>query len=297
MDADGKPEFLTTRELAELLRIKQRKVYGLAASGEIPCSRAMGKLLFPRRAVEQWLARHGAGFEPRPAAARANVFLGSHDPLLDWALRQSRAGLASFFDSSADGLARFARGEGVATGLHVHEVDEGGNETWNVETVRARFAGEPVALVEWAWRGRGLILAQHSTILELADLAGRRVVPRQAEAGSQRFFDHLLAKAGLGPGAVAMTAPARSEADAALAVQQGQAEAAFGLRALARQYRLGFVSLAFERFDILVDRRAWFEPEMQRLFAFCRTEAFAAKAAELSGYDLTGFGTVHFNGG
>ena len=297
MAEDLKSEFLTTKELAELLRIKERKVYDLAASGEIPCSRAMGKLLFPRRAVDAWLASHATGFEPRPAARRPNVFLGSHDPLLDWALRQSRAGLASFFDSSADGLERFARGEGVATGLHVHEVHEGGAETWNVKTVRARFAGEPVALVEWAWRGRGLILAQDSTILELADLAGRRVVPRQAEAGSQQFFDRLLAKAGLAADAVELTAPARSEADAALAVQQGKAEAAFGLRALARQYRLGFVSIAYERFDLLVDRRAWFEPEMQRLFAFCRTDAFAAKAKELGGYDLAGFGTVHFNGG
>jgi excisionase family DNA binding protein len=289
-----KPEFLTTRELAELLRIKERKVYGLASSGEIPCSRAMGKLLFPRRAVDQWLARHATGLGPPPPAARPNVFLGSHDPLLDWALRQSRAGLASFFDSSADGLARFARAEGVATGLHIPEAHDAGAETWNVETVRARFADEPVALVEWAWRGRGLIVAPGSAISSLADLKGRRVVARQAEAGSQRLFDRLLAKAGL---ALDMTAPARSEADAALAVQEGKADAAFGLRALARQYRLGFVSIAYERFDLLVDRRAWFEPEMQRLLAFCRTDAFSAKAKELGGYDLSGFGAVHFNGG
>ena len=297
MDADGKPEFLTTKELAELLRIKERKVYDLAASGGIPCSRAMGKLLFPRREVEAWLARHGTGLEPRPSAERPNVFLGSHDPLLDWALRESRAGLASFFDSSFDGLARFARGEGIATGLHIHEAHESGAETWNIETVRARFADAPVVLVEWAWRGRGLIVAQDGMILDLADLKGRRVVPRQAEAGSQRLFDHLLRKAGLEAGAVEMTAPARSEADAALAVQEGKAEAAFGLRALAKQYRLNFVPITYERFDLLVDRRSWFEPPMQRLLAFCRSDAFAAKAAELGGYDLSGFGGTHFNGG
>jgi len=31
-----------------LLRITERKVYDLAATGKVPCSRAMGKLLFPR---------------------------------------------------------------------------------------------------------------------------------------------------------------------------------------------------------------------------------------------------------
>ena len=295
MDADGKPEFLTTRELAELLRIKQRKVYGLAASGDIPCSRAMGKLLFPRRGIEAWLARHGSG--PAAAPLRPNVVLGSHDPLLDWALRESRSGLASNFDSSLDGLARFARAEGIASGLHIREEDEAGADAWNVATVGARFAQEPVALVEWAWRERGLIVAPAGLILGLGDLAGLRVVPRQSEAGSQRLFDHLLRRTGLAPGAVELMAPARSEADAVLAVQQGKADAAFGLRALAHQYRLEFVSLTFERFDLLVDRRAWFEPPMRKLLSFCRGAAFTAKARELGGYDLTGFGAVHFNGG
>ena len=46
---------LDTSELAELLRIKERKVYEMAASGKIPCTRATGKLLFPRKEVESWL--------------------------------------------------------------------------------------------------------------------------------------------------------------------------------------------------------------------------------------------------
>ena len=50
-------EYLTTRELADLLRIKERKVYDLAASGEIPCTRATGKLLFEREAINNWLSR------------------------------------------------------------------------------------------------------------------------------------------------------------------------------------------------------------------------------------------------
>ena len=51
-----------------------------------------------------------------------------------------------------------------------------------------------------------------------------------------------------------------------------------------------------ERFDLLVDRHGWFEPPMQSFIIFCRTDAFADKAAELGGYDVSGFGRVHFNG-
>ena len=36
--APQETEYLTTRRLAEMLRIKERKVYDLAASGQVPCS-------------------------------------------------------------------------------------------------------------------------------------------------------------------------------------------------------------------------------------------------------------------
>lgn len=54
-------EYLTVRELAELLRLKERKVYDLAASGAVPCSRATGKLLFPANEIRTWIARAQSG--------------------------------------------------------------------------------------------------------------------------------------------------------------------------------------------------------------------------------------------
>ena len=48
-------EYLTTKELAELLRIKERKVYDLVHQGAIPCSRRAGKWLFPRELVDRWM--------------------------------------------------------------------------------------------------------------------------------------------------------------------------------------------------------------------------------------------------
>jgi len=285
-------DYLTTKELAALLRIKERKVYDLAASGEVPCSRALGKLLFPRREIEAWLKGEGTAASPAPRASRPSVVLGSHDPLLEWALLESRADLASFLGGSHDGLERFARGEGVAAGLHIHET--GG---WNTETVHARCANDDCVLVEWAWRQRGLILAGPLTeeVRDLRDLKGRKLVPRAAETGSQTLFESLRADAGLAPDDIATIAPVRSEADAVAAVIDAKAEAAFGLKCLARRFRLSFIPLVDERFDLLVSRRAWFEPAFQALLGFCRQPAFAEKAAELGGYDVSGFGTVHFN--
>ena len=218
--------------------------------------------------------------------------LGSHEPLLDWALRESGSGLAAFLDGSADGLARFARREGVACGVHIHE-DDG----WNVESVAAAVGEAPVVLLELAKRRRGLIVAPQNPleINGLADLAGRRVARRQEGAASQGMFDALAAGAGLGhldgPEAVA-----RTEGDVAMLVFEGKADAAFGLEAVAAQMRLGFVPVLEERFDLLVWRRAYFEPAVQRLMTFLRSPACAAKAAEMRGYDLSGLGTVWLNG-
>ena len=99
------PDYLTTREVADLIRLKERKVYDLVATGAIPCVRVTGKLLFPRHLVEAWLAQHieyGGGAEtlqPRP-----RICAGSHDPLLDWALREAGTGLAVSFAGSLAGL-------------------------------------------------------------------------------------------------------------------------------------------------------------------------------------------------
>jgi excisionase family DNA binding protein len=292
---DSENAYLTTRELAELLRIKERKVYDLAASGQIPCSRAMGKLLFPRREVEAWLASGRSGQQTAQPGRRPEVLLGSYEPLLEWALRESGCGLATLLGGSLDGLERFARGEGLASGLHLY--DPAGAQ-WNVSEVERRFAHGNVALVEFCWRERGLIVAPGSAgrLTDPAALEGRRVVPRQAGAGSQVLLEHLLGQAGLAPQAVKWTEVAHTESDAALAVLEGQAEAALGLRAMAEQLRLGFVPLLRERYDLLVDRAAWFDPPLQRLMAFCRSPAFAARAAGFAGYDVSGLGKVHFNG-
>jgi len=286
--------YLTTRELADLLRIKERKVYELAASGEVPCSRAMGKLLFPRDRVEAWLEDSSSGPGISSPAVLPAVMLGSHDPLLDWAMRESRCGLAAHFDSSMDGLERFANHEGIAAGLHIPDPSSDG---WNVACVKQTLSSRSVVVVEWAKRQRGLILPPDNPagIRRLADVKSMRLAARQPEAGSQILFARLLDEAGVAGSDASWTKPVRSETDAALMVQDGSADIAFGLSGVAAQLRLGFVPVVEERYDLVVDRRAWFDPPMQTLVAFCKSPAVTSRAAALSGYDLSGQFQVHYN--
>ena len=290
--------FLTTREVAELLRVKERKIYELVAAQAIPASRATGKLLYPRDLVEAWVRRRvefadgSSELAPPPT-----VLAGSHDPLLEWAIRESGSEIATFFGGSLDGLTRVTARKAFAAGMHVFDPEA---DEFNLSLVASELAGQPVVAFEWAWRTQGLVVAPGNPrrLAGAADLAGVRFIPRQPEAGSYLLLLHLLAKAGVAPETVEMLdPPARSEADVAQQVLEGRADAGLAVETAARMSRLDFVPLFRERYDVVVWRREFFEPPMQRLLAFCASDAFRRRAAEIGGYDLSGFGAVRYNGG
>lgn len=283
------PRYLTTKEVADLLRVRERKVYDLAGADEIPHRRITGKLLFPRDEIMAWIEGSGVlGGTPHAPA----VLTGSHDPLLAWAVGASDCGLAVLQNGSMEGLTTFARGEAAVAGLHMPE----GND-WNVATVAAQGIQNCV-LITWATRQRGLIVdpGLADKIQSFADLRGRRMVLRQTGAGAAALLNQLLAAEGMVPGDLAPVAEvARTEHDAAAAVASGTAEAALGIAAMARQFKLGFVPILEERFDLLIDRWAYFTPQLQALLQFARSPEFAAKANSLGGYDLSTMGTVRWN--
>ncbi|MBU2360749.1 MAG: helix-turn-helix transcriptional regulator [Alphaproteobacteria bacterium] len=290
------PAYLTVKELAALLRLKDRKVYDLAASGAVPCSRATGKLLFPAAEIRDWIERAKSGGSAEPAltqTALPPIVLGSHDPLLDWAIRQSGCGLATFYDGSSDGLDRFVRGEGIAAGLHIRDARTG---DWNVPAVLKRAADRNAVLVSFAVRQRGLVFRPDSKRpASLADLTGLRLVPRQPGSGTDTLFAELAERQGLELSQLTLTDVARTEDDAVEAVRRGDADVAFGLRAAASSYGLDFSPVIDERFALLVDRKAWFDPPFQTLLAFWRSDAFHARAASCGGYDVTAAGLVVWN--
>lgn len=290
-------QFLTTREVAELLRVKERKVYELVSEQAIPVSRATGKLLFPRALVEAWILRHLEYRDDLEAlVSPPPVIAGSHDPLLEWAIRESGCGLATYFDGSLDGLARMADGDALGAGMHVFEPR---HEGFNRAHVAERLSGMPVVLVELFKRCQGLVVARGNprSVQAPGDLAGLRLIPRQKNSGSHVLLEHLLAEAGVAVETlIPLDPPARTEADVALAVATDKADAGLAIESVARQHGLGFVPLFQERYDLLVWRREYFEAPLQTLLGFHATPAFRQRATEVGGYDLSEFGRVRFNG-
>lgn len=290
-------EFLTTKEVAELLRIKERKLYDLVSAQEIPCVKATGKLLFPKAELLHWI-RTGEFLSVSKNNVRLNVIAGSHDPLLEWAIRESGCGLAMQFDGSLSGLDVFENKGAVATGLHVLSVNTTPNTTaWNTHAVQNRFATSNVVLMHWATRQQGLIVPQGNPkkISSVADLPALKIATRQSGAGGMILFEHLLRTQGLDLAALNISEICRTENDTIAAVASGKADAAPGLQALALQFGLGFVPTQQENFDLMVCRKAWFEPPFQTLIQFANSSAFKKKAQQFDGYNIKALGTVVWN--
>lgn len=288
------PQFLTTKELAELLRVKERKIYELAGAGEIPCRRVTGKLLFPRDEIDAWLGG-SALVSAKPPKDIPHVIAGSHDPLLDWAIRESGCGIATFFDGSMDGIQQMELGQALAAGIHL--VEKSGKE-WNLSRVEECFSSAAMVLMEWGKRQQGMILSPTlKNVSSLGELKGKRIAQRQPSAGAHLLFNHIIEASGFAAKDFEiLTEFSRTETDAAVAVASGAADAAPGLAAMAKQFNLGFMPTMLERYDLIVDRHAWFEPPIQTLLMFCSSEKFANKAIELGGYELSDHGKIHWNG-
>ncbi len=290
-------DLLTTDEAAAYLRLSERKLYELVANGAVPCTKVTGKWLFPKAALDRWLA---AGLL-MPGLAQAPpppIIGGSHDPLLEWALRESTSQLAGLSEGSEAGLRRLARGEVAAAAIHLHRLD-GDDERANLDAVASAPGLYDAVVIAFARREQGLLVAAGNP-LQLRDVAGigakrARLALRPQGAGAQLLLLALVARAGLALDDLAVVKPAcPTGSDIAQAVRSGRADCGVATRAVAHAAGLDFVPLTWERFDLALRQRDYFGPGLQALFKFARTAMFRERAHELTGYDVTEAGDVRW---
>jgi putative molybdopterin biosynthesis protein len=301
-------QLMSTKEVADYLRLKERKIYDMVAQDEIPHSRVSGKLLFPRTLVDEWVRQSTAGAAMKAMRNAPAVIAGSSDPLLEWAVRESRCGLATMTYGSMDGVDRLIATSACAAAMHIPAapgsksgaVTSNPREDRNVGLARDRLAHLDCVLLQWAKREQGLVVAAGNPLRigKLADLKKPklRVIPRQPGAGSYLLFLQLVAEAGIDAGSFKYVQPAaQTETDIASAILDGRADAGLAVRAVARQFHLDFIPLTVERLDIAVLRASYFDTPWQTLMAFTQKPVFQRYAKTLAGYDISDLGKVMWN--
>jgi excisionase family DNA binding protein len=286
---------LTTQEAADYLRLKERKLYELVAEQAIPCTKITGKWLFPKAELDNWLASSLHRPKGMTPADPMPIVGGSHDPLLEWALRESQSGLATLPEGSEAGLARFEQGGVVAAAIHLHSQTDEGDA--NVAALQQRGGFHDAVLIGFARREQGFVVAPGNPlrIAAIADVAARkaRVAVRPQGAGAQLLLLSLLYRARLSIKEIVTAAPpCPTGPDIAQAIRHGRADCGIATRSVASAAALDFVPIVWERFDLAVRQRDYFRAPLQSFFGFVRSEAFAARARELGGYDIADAGTV-----
>ncbi len=291
-------QLFTTAEAAAYLRLKERKIYEMVAEGTVPCTKVTGRWLFPKAELDQWLT---SSISRPPGMARpepAPIIAGSHDPLLEWALRESGSGLATLAVGSEAGFNRFVTGESIAAAIHLHALEDPAADA-NVATLQSRSDVQDVVLIGFCRREQGFLLAPGNPlgIKTIEDVIAKRarITMRPKGAGAQLLLLSLLhgAKTPLEQ-LVTVTPVSPTGPDIAQALRAGRADTGIATRGVASAAGLDFVPIAWEHFDLAMRQRDYFHPPLQAAMRFLRSDELAGRAEELGGYDMSGAGAVRF---
>jgi excisionase family DNA binding protein len=290
-------ELLTTAEAAHYLRIKERKLYELIAERQVPCTKVTGKWLLPRADLDRWLLAGMARPYGVVPAEPPPIVGGSHDPLLQWALSQCRAGLAILPEGSQAGYQRFLKGEVVAAAIHFHDLDDPEKDA-NIETVAREATLYDAVLIGFARREQGLVVAAGNP-LGLSSVATARekkarLIARPQGAGAQQLLAALLKRERLEIGNFGEATEAATGPDIAQMIRAGHGDWGIATRAVAASAGLDFVALTVENFDLLMRQRDAFRRPLQKLLKVIGSREFAARAKELGGLDVSATGSVRW---
>ncbi len=291
-------QLFTTAEAAKYLRLKERKIYEMVAEGTVPCTKVTGRWLFPKAELDHWLSssisRPAGLTRPEPAP----IVGGSHDPLLEWALRESGSGLATLAVGSEAGFNRFTAGETIAAAIHLHALEDPEADA-NVAAVSGRSDLQDAVMIAFCRREQGLLLAPGNPlkIRAIDDVIAKRarIAMRPQGAGAQLLLLSLLHRAKAALDQLAAISPVcPTGPDIAQAIRAGRADTGIATRSVANSAGLEFVPIVWEPFDLVMRQRDYFHPPLQALIRFLQSEELATRAQEMGGFDLSAAGTVRF---
>jgi excisionase family DNA binding protein len=293
---------LSTREVADLLGIHEKKVYRLITDQGLPATKVTGKWLFPSHLVEQWIENNTVNYPGQKDYLLRNpalfVVAGSNDMLLDFAItlfmRQFPEYVPVFGNlGSMGGLKVLRQGLCHIAASHLAEED---SRDFNFAHA-AREMDKLPAVVNFCRREQGIILPAGNPhgISSIGDLAakGLHVVNRALGTGTRLWFDRELEKAGVEPSQLpGYDREVLRHLDVGLEVLSGRAGAGPGIRPAAARLGLDFLPMHWERFDLLIAKERFFDKNIQSFLGLLHEEEFRSQAAAFEGYDLSQCGKM-----
>lgn len=283
-------------DVEEWVRVRLARVRGELVAAALPRSAgALSSLVRADALVRVPAGQAGGPVGSRVAAEllrplshvdRVVALSGSHDPaveLLAAALPAAGRSLAGTWTGAAAGLVALRAGLCHVAGVHTAGGDAPG------------AAGEH-AVVRLVDRELGWVVAPGDPhgVRGAADLArpGLRYVNRQPGSGTRALLDAELARAGTHPADVTGYDRAeRTSLAVAAAVAAGSADCGLAPRAAAERSGLGFVPVAVQPYDLVLDAAIFDDPLLAPLWALLADPAFRAALGALPGCSTAATGS------
>ncbi|MDD5475642.1 MAG: helix-turn-helix transcriptional regulator [Syntrophales bacterium] len=289
-------EMLTTRELAELLRLNEKKVYQLVRDGNVPRVRIAGKWLFPRNHVMRWI-------DENVERERDIMVVGSDDVLLSRLLamysRENLPEALAFYApvGSIAGVQALVRGKCQACCMHILDMETG---DYNIPYVKGHLGDHSISVITLWHRTQGLIVKKGNPlgIRSIRDLAENdvRFIGRNKGSGTAVLFDYLLREERLGveirPREVGIV---DTHMEAAMKVFFGEADCGLGIEYAARHLGLEFIPIKDERFDLVIPGELMSTAPMKHFISYLEPSSLSRLTRNMSGYDVSEAGKIIYS--
>jgi putative molybdopterin biosynthesis protein len=288
-------DLLTTRELADFLRLNEKRVYQLIREGTIPHVKIAGKWLFPRQHIERWIDEN--------VQREKNIqVVGSDDILLAQLLslysRENFPESLAFYSSvgSLQGIKALSRKRGQACCTHMLDAETG---QYNLPILDRILSPQQYVVVNLWHRNQGLIVKKGNPlgIKDLADIQNKnaRFINRNEGSGTRMLLEYFMQQLHLNERDIGgFFDVVDTHLEVALKVFFGEADAGMGIEYVTHLLPLDFIPLTEEQFDLVIPKDLWPTAIMQGLITYLQPEKIGKLSRKLPGYNLKETGKVLF---
>jgi putative molybdopterin biosynthesis protein len=222
------------------------------------------------------------------------VMVGSHDLTLD--LLANLLGkyyppifLSSHSVGSLGGILALKSGICHIAGLHLLDPDTG---EYNFSYIKNYLKGIDVKVINLVHREQGLIVQRKNPkgLKSLGDLPRGDMIfiNRQKGSGTRILLDRELRDLSIDPGQIkGYEKEEFTHMAVASTVASGLVDAGLGILSAARAMDLDFISVAKERYDLVIPSLHFEDEKIQRLIAAIRSKEFKEEVLRMGGYDVS----------
>jgi len=297
---------MNTKEVAEYLDINEKQVYVLIKENKIPCTKITGKWIFPKQLIDEWINNHAMEqikyIKNRVKQSTEGILAaGSNDPVLDILLNQIKQRDPMFYI--------FSTSTGSITGLHLlnnslvdvawSHLYDSETDSYNIPYVKRFCKNKDVVVIHLFDREIGLVCTPHikNIVKDFPSITHSDIVfvNRQEGSGIRQLTELYLSKHSINPANIKGYSNIKySHIEIGLAIQSGEANCGIASVAIANYFKLQFIPLTIESFDMVVSKEIYFNKVVQTLINELHNQPFINKIKTIGNYNFNGSGDIKY---